>query len=71
MLGSPCAGWHHPAALPDFVPATYRFARFLYLRLLALCLGLDASRKGSTLMALAYGGGEAVASSITATRCPG
>jgi hypothetical protein len=26
--------------LPDSVPATYRLARFLYLRLLALCLGL-------------------------------
>ena len=37
---------------------------------LALCLGLDASRKGSTLMALAYGGGEAIAQEITVTRKP-
>lgn len=37
---------------------------------LALCLGLDASRKGSTLLALAYGGGEAVAQEITVTKKP-
>jgi len=37
---------------------------------LALCLGLDASRKGSTLMALAYGGGEAVAQEIEVTKKP-
>lgn len=37
---------------------------------LALCLGLDASRKGSTLLALAYGGGEAVAQEIEVTRKP-
>ncbi len=37
---------------------------------LALCLGLDASRKGSTLLALAYGGGEAVAQEVTVTKKP-
>lgn len=37
---------------------------------LALALGLDASRKGSTLLALAYGGGEAVAQEITVTAKP-
>ena len=37
---------------------------------LALCLGLDASRKGSSLLALAYGGGEAVAQEITVTAKP-
>jgi len=37
---------------------------------LALCLGLDASRKGSTLLALAYGGGEAVAQEMEVTRKP-
>lgn len=37
---------------------------------LALALGLDASRKGSTLLALAYGGGEAVAQEISVTRKP-
>ncbi len=37
---------------------------------LALCLGLDASRKGSNLLALAYGGGEAVAQDISVTSKP-
>ena len=37
---------------------------------LALCLGLDASKKGSNLLALAYGGGEAVAQEIRVTAKP-
>ncbi len=37
---------------------------------LALCLGLDAARKGSSLLALAYGGGEAVAQAIEVTTKP-
>jgi len=37
---------------------------------LALCLGLDSSKKGSNLLALAYGGGEAVAQEIRVTAKP-
>lgn len=37
---------------------------------LALCLGLDAARKGSNLLALAYGGGESVAQEINVTAKP-
>ncbi|MSO44673.1 MAG: hypothetical protein EXQ74_05130 [Thermoleophilia bacterium] len=37
---------------------------------LALAIGLDDARKGSTLLALAYGGGEAIAQAITVTAKP-